>query len=324
MLAGLSAMALPGVVLGERPFTETADLADLSAAEEYALYPVPAPQPGEARAIRFALSARAEHQFSTGLDGAGDFSASRLTAGLGFALPIGEQFSLAIGSSLGLTAYDFDRDSAFGGSRPWDTIYTGAFTAVGNYRLDETWTVFGGGILGLAGEDGASVGDSATGGGLVGVGYRHSDQLAFRLGLSAISQIEDDVALMPVILVDWRIDEQWRLLVGSLDVGAADAIGVGLSCRISEEWSLGGRLAWVHNRFRLDGSGFAPDGVGQDDRLKATLVINWRPSDDIELGLLGGLVFSGSMRVEDEDGNRLFKADYDPAGFVGARLAWRF
>jgi hypothetical protein len=303
---------------------DSAGASDIGVIEEYSLYPVTAPQPGEPRPIRFVFSTRGEYQFDTGLDRAGDFSLTRANAGLGFSVPIADRFGIAIGTSLGIASYDFDRAAVFGGGRPWEAIYTGQVSAVANYTLDDAWTVFGGAIFGLAGEEGADFSDSITGGGMIGAGYRHSEGLIVRFGLSVMSQIEDDAAVMPVILVDWAIDDRWRLRMGSLDTGSADVIGAGLNYRISEQWSAGGRLSWVHSRFRLDDSGFAPEGVGQDDRFKATLVLNWRATDHLDLGLLGGVVFGGTLRVEDQDGGRLFEEDYDPTGFAGVRLAWRF
>ena len=37
-----------------------------------------------------------------------------------------------------------------------------------------------------------------------------------------------------------------------------------------------------------------------------------------------GFAFGGELELKDESGHRLFKEDYDPAPFVGARLLWQF
>jgi hypothetical protein len=40
--------------------------------------------------------------------------------------------------------------------------------------------------------------------------------------------------------------------------------------------------------------------------------------------LYAGVVTGGDLRVEDSNGNRLRKVDYDPAPFVGATFVGRF
>jgi opacity protein-like surface antigen len=300
------------------------DLVDTRAIEDYPLYPINQARDDDSRRARFVFSAGGEYQFDSSIDTAGDFSVFRANTGLGVSVPIADQLSVAFGTSFGYARYDFDSAAVFGGEEPWEHIFTGQVTAIADYAMDDTWSMFGGGIVGMSGEDGADFGDSITGGGLIGAGYRHSDKLSFRLGASVMSQIEDDAVLMPVILVDWRLDEHWRLRLGSLDTASGDLVGAGLSYAMTEQLSVGGRLSWTRQRFRLDDSGFAPSGVGQDDRFKGSLVINWRATDHIDLGLLGGMAFGGELRIEDENGDRLFKEDYDPAAFVGARLTWRF
>lgn len=302
----------------------TADSLGTGAIEDYTLSPITPTGPDESRRIRFVFSTGVEYQFDTGIDRAGDFSVVRAGAGLGLSIPVADRLTVAIGTSFGYAHYDFDSAAVFGGETPWEDIFTGQVSAIANYALDDTWSLFGGGLFGMAGEEGADFSDSTSGGGMIGVGYRHSDRLSFRVGVSVMSQIEDDTVVMPVLLMDWKIDERWRLRLGSLDTASGDLIGGGLSYAVSEQLSVGGRLGWVRSRFRLDDSGFAPDGVGQDDRFKGMLVLNWRVSDNVDVSVLGGVVFGGELRVEDESGDRLFKEDYDPTALVGARLAWRF
>jgi hypothetical protein len=196
--------------------------------------------------------------------------------------------------------------------------------AVINYTVNEQWSISGGGIAAISAESGASSSDAWTGGGFIGGGYHASNSLVVQLGVSVTSQLEDDVLVLPIFVVKWQIDERWQLRAGGLDTGVSDAFGVGTTYKLNEQWSLSARMAYHRKRFRLDDSGFAPDGVGQDQRVNGTVLATWRPRQHLELSVLGGLAFAGELRVEDENGDRLFKEDYDPAPFVGARLAWRF
>ncbi|TVS07705.1 MAG: hypothetical protein EA423_03445 [Phycisphaerales bacterium] len=320
----LAVALMSSVSLAQSHLDDSAGILDIGVSDEYSFYPIAEPGQDDSGRIRFILRSSGEYQFGTSIDRAGDFSVVRAGTGLGFSVPVADRLGIAIGTSFGYARYDFDRAEVFDGEKPWEHIFTGQASVIANYALDDTWRLFGGGILGFAGEDGAGFSDSVTGGGLFGAGYRHSDDLTVQLGVSVISQIEDDVAVMPVLLVDWKIDDQWRLRLGSLDTASGDLVGAGLNYTISERWSVGGRLSWMRSRFRLDDSGFAPGGVGQDDRFKGTVVVNWRAGDNIDVGVLGGMVFGGELRIEDENGDRLFKEDYDPTALAGVRLTLRF
>lgn len=330
LLSGFAPLLLATAVMGESSQYDTTstpveatDDAEVGVGEELTLDPDPV-KPGSPRQKPFIVNVRGEYQFDTGIDTAGDFGVVRIHGGAGMRFPISDRFGMAVGGGYTFAGYDFDSDAAFGGGEPWENIHTFQATVLASYSIDPTWSVFGGGVLALSGEDDADAGDSMTGGGMIGAGYRASERLSVRLGVSVNSQIEDDVSIMPVVLVNWTIDEHWNLRVGSLDTGAVDAIGAGLTYKLSDQWSLGGQLGWVHSRFRLDDSGFAPDGVGQDERAKGLLVLRWDASESLTLGVFGGVAFGGELRIEDEDGDRLFKEDYDATPFAGARLVWRF
>jgi len=47
-------------------------------------------------------------------------------------------------------------------------------------------------------------------------------------------------------------------------------------------------------------------------------------SDTLSLNLFVGATLAGTLRADDEDGNRLYDVDRDPAALVGLSLAARF
>lgn len=296
---------------------------DIGAVEEFTLTPVPAVEPGKPP-VWSIINARGEYQFNTSIDNAGDFSVARALAGIGLKSPLGKRFSIAVGAVYDFAAYDFDDSPSFDGGEPWGNINTGRFLIDVDYNINENWLLFGGGLGAIAAESGAEVSDSFTGGGFIGAGYRVQDSLRIRLGVSVISRIEDNVLVLPLFLADWTIDKAWRVRAAVLDTGSSDVVGAGVTYRINERLSLGAQAAYLSQRFRLDDSGFAPDGVGEDERFKGTLLLSYMPLRQVTVSAVGGVVFAGDLLVEDERGNRLFKEDYDPTPFVGARLALRF
>lgn len=298
---------------------------EIEAVEEYVLAPAASPDvTNEERPKPFIINARAEYQFDTGIDNAGDFNVARVVGGGGMKFPLGERLGGAIGGSYSYAGYDFDDDALFGGSEPWGDVQTAQFLAVLRYTVNDQWSILGGGTGAFSGESGADAASSFTGGGFLAGGYRASEHFYIQLGASVVSQLDDDPLVTPLVIVNWAIDDRWQLRAGVLETGATDAVGAGVSYRMNEQWSVGARVGYVIRRFRLDDSGFAPDGVGQDEQFRAALSLTWKPIPEMQVSLLGGAAFGGELRVEDDNGDRLVNEDYDPTPFVGAGMTWRF
>jgi hypothetical protein len=49
-------------------------------------------------------------------------------------------------------------------------------------------------------------------------------------------------------------------------------------------------------------------------------VCDWHITRNVSLNLLGGVAVAGEIRLEDRNGNRPSRDDYDPAPYVGVRL----
>jgi hypothetical protein len=295
---------------------------DIGTAEMFALTPPPA----DARTARplIGFVAGGQHQFDAGIDKAGDFNVTRALVGLGTMIPLSQRVSVGAAATYNFAGYDFDNSAAFGGGEPWGDINTARFMAVCNYAIDQHWAIVAGGVAGTSFDGGADVSDSWTGGGFIAGRYRASESLSIQLGVAVASHLEGDTEALPTFMVNWKIDEGWSFQAGALEFGVTDAVGAGVMYRLSDQLSLGGRAGYIREQFRLDDSGFAPDGVGQDERAKASLVLSWRPLPGMTIGVLGGIAFGGELKVKDQDGDRLFKEDYDTAPFVAARLVWSF
>jgi hypothetical protein len=139
------------------------------------------------------------------------------------------------------------------------------------YRLSEHWGVFGGGVFMFAPETGADWGDSFTGGGLVGVDYRAGKTLFVSLGVAMISQIEDDARVTPSVGLHWLPSERWAVRIGAVPASGGAAVAGEVAYRVSKPVEIGLGLLYNERRFRLDDSGPAPDGVGEDNNLPLRL-----------------------------------------------------
>jgi len=281
----------------------------------------------EAGAEGVSLSAQGGfvYQGDADLDGGGSMQAFRYDLGVAGSTSLTD--SLRWGNTFFFSANDYDFDGGgvgFAAGDPWGTALTMRWSSELTYDLDEKWGVSAGGIFTFAPESGADWGDSFTGGGLLAVEYRHSDTLFTSVGVAVVTQIEDDPAVLPRILVNWLPTEDWAVRVGSVPASGGAAAAVEAAYRLAEPVDLGFGVIYQERRFRLDDSGPAPDGVGDDRSLPVRLRLGWRILPELSLHLLGGVAVAGKVELDDRDGNLLRKADYDPAAYVGLRVLGRF
>lgn len=160
----------------------------------------------------------------------------------------------------------------------------------------------------------ATIKDSTTAGAVAGFSYRSSDSLKLGLIVGAFSNIEDSVSLLPIPTVDWDFADDWAFhmgLVTAVDPGA----GIEISYQMGDSMKLGLGASYQNRRFRLDDG----DAVGQERSAPIFAIVGWNPTKKISLNLLAGVSVSGQLRLEDDDGDKLAKDDYDPAPFVGLK-----
>lgn len=137
------------------------------------------------------------------------------------------------------------------------------------------------------------------------------------LGVGYMSELEESAQVFPVIGLDWRVGERWRLVTegGPYEGGLATVI-FGPSPSVKLRVSGG----WERIRFRLSESGTrSPNGVGQQVDAPLLAGVDIRLSPAFHLEAHGGISVAGRLSIEDAAGNRL-QSDYDVSGRVGGSL----
>ena len=179
------------------------------------------------------------------------------------------------------------------------------------------------GPVGACREGGGSGPASRFGGLLAGVSYRVSDTLSIGPGLGAFTEIEDDASFFPVLLIDWAITDTLSLETGG-GFAASRGPGVQLTWRSSPQWqfAVGGR--YEKTRFRLDDSGVAPGGVGEDKAFPLYASAQFAMHRDMQLSLIAGAEMNASLRLEDASGNLVERTDMADAAFFGASFKAKF
>jgi hypothetical protein len=262
------------------------------------------------------------HQFDSDMDGGGRFSVDRsfLQGGVSYSTGPRRRVSFSVGA--GRDRYDFSGDLGFV-DEPWDRIDQLRFSVPLTWAFDEQWTLFAIPTLRFYGESGASAGDSATGGALAGVSYRFGDSLTIGPGLGVLSRLEDSVGVFPILILDWKITDRISLETGR-GLGATQGPGLDLHYRLSDSWSFGLGARYESLRFRLDDRGSAPDGVGEDSSIPVYLSATYSRGRDVQISAIAGVEINGELRLEDSEGRRLARDDYETAPFLGATFNVRF
>jgi hypothetical protein len=276
------------------------------------------PPAGEGEGMEFSLSFMPEYQGETDLDRGGDFSVWRLSLKAAFERKISERFEAGADVGYALDAYSFSGVTALGGGEPWEDIHR---LTVGNtyrYRFSDAWSLFAKPSVELALESGGEWDDALLFGAMAAVSRKFGPDLTVGAGLGVETGIED-TDVFPVFLIRWQIREGVRL-GNPLRPGPGGAGGLELTFSPAGSWEYAVGGSYRSRRFRLDDSGFAPDGVGEDEGLPFWVLASRKLGDVSTLVFYGGAVFSGELTVEDKNGNRLASDDYDPAAFIGFAL----
>jgi hypothetical protein len=264
------------------------------------------------------------HQLDTNIDDGGSFSVTRLFLSGGADITFDAQTSLSMRLGYGYDGYDFSGPvPGLGVADPWDDIHTLRLGGMLRWAPDDRWTVFAAPTIRVAAERGADFGDAIHGGGFAGFSYKVSDRLTIGPGFGAITQIEDDVAVFPVLIIDWKITDDLVLRTGT-GLAATQGPGLVLAWSFAEDWELafGGR--YELQRFRLSDSGPVPNGVGEERSFPLFGSLTWEPSPNLSFSALGGVNLGGRLILDSPDGDRIASDNYDPAGFFGLVVTARF
>lgn len=273
-----------------------------------------------AKNYRITLSTNYEYGFDTDIDGGGEFNLNRFSIKGDYTRQLNDRWSLSVDTGYIFYDYDFSGSEGFGALNPWDKVNRVSAGFRIDYKLNQKWTVGAGPFVRFAGESGAEFGDSVTYGGTLGFFYAPNRDILIGTGLFVSSRIEDDVLVVPGVLFNWQVNEKFR--ISSLITGARTELGpsVQFSYDIGNGFSTGLSVGYEFQRFRLDDKGVAVNGVGDISVLPVWGTIYYDLNRMLSLAFYGGVGFFGNLELEDSNGDRILKEDFDPLLFLGAGL----
>jgi hypothetical protein len=283
--------------------------------------PMASPDPDHV--ARAALTFSSDYAFSADFsDSTGDLSVWRGTGDFQMQFPVFERSQLGIGLAYSRWNFDFTDATAFDADDgdPWSGVNEMDLTATFSTQLTETWSGVFGGTLKSASADGADFSESLTYGGLVGATYAFSENLSIGAGVIVRTELEDDVMVLPLITIDWKISD-------TLSFSTVPSPGrrfLGLTYEPSDSWAFTAGAAFEFIDFRLDDESPAPEGVGRYQRIPVGGGVTYNIDRQIALSLYGGLLVGQELTLDDSQGDRIEREDIDPTGFIGGGITFRF
>lgn len=270
----------------------------------------------------YSYSVAPIYQFDSDLDSGGEAGFAGVLASFG------RQWSIDARSSVGLRLrfdyedWRFDDLGAFGGADPWSEVYRVGLSVPYSFVTDGGWRWSLAPTVEHAAESGARFSDSLEYGASAMVARAIRPDLTFGLGVGVYDRIEE-TRTFPFVMIDWRITDRLRLS-NPVVTGPSGPAGLELKYTLDSGWEIGIGGAYRSDRFRLDRDGSFPGGVGEHRAIPVLASVGRQLSDSLSLRFYAGAALGSKLRVEDENGRRLYDEDRDPAAMVGLVVNGRF
>lgn len=268
--------------------------------------------------------AQFDHEFETDIDSGGTLAVTRARFELGAIYMKSPRDSIGIAVRYGHHDYEFGGTAGFGGLAPWDNIRETAVAVPYRLGIGADWDLLA--IASVQGfsESGTSWDEGVTASGILATTYKVSNDLKLGGGLGISTEIEDDVSFFPILLVDWQMTESLNFATRGAS-RAVDGPQAVLSWQADPMWSLGLGAGHETKRFRLDNSGVAPGGVGEEEAYPVFASLTYgKERGGFQAFLFGGYKLAGELTLEDRNGTFVAGSDYEDTPFVGGglRLTW--
>ena len=294
-------------------------IATVAAAMLPTALPAQTPQPGEVTASA-ALSGI--YQFDTDLDHGGSFRWAAGIASGSLTRQMTPQFSAGLALQYNYEDWKFSRPVAFGAVAPWSHLNDVNIAVDLNYTVGPDLVLGASPLFGWAFESGAKTGDALNYGAILTATKVFSPTLTLGAGVGVVRQI-DDTKVFPFLIVNWQIDDRWRL-GNPFPAGPAGGAGLELVYAPDDHWELAGGGAYRSTRYRLDDAGIAPGGVGENRFFPLFARVSRRFGRQTRIDFYAGIALAGRLKVEDANGATVAKDDYSTGPLVGLTLAHRF
>ncbi|MEC5385770.1 hypothetical protein VVD49_08545 [Uliginosibacterium sp. H3] len=209
-------------------------------------------------------------------------------------------------------------------TKPWKSVQRFSLGVPLIRILDDGWSVLVTPRAEWSGEEGAKSSDSVAWGLIGGVSKQYGEGRRIGFGLTVSRTLDKDNEVFPIILVDWRFNEQWRLF-NPLGRGLTSPAGLELAYQLAPAVELGLGASLRNSTFRLaDDNLVSAGGVGKASYAPVFLHLNWKPAPAWNLDAYAGMLLNGRLKVEDKNGNKVSSQDLANTPAFGLAASFRF
>ena len=268
--------------------------------------------------LTFSISSGYQFLFRTDVDMGGSYTVDRVGLELKGKTKINQDWRVEANLRYLLNDYDFNTVVGLGGD-PWSDIHTLQMDVRFEWWTTNDIVVMFGPFVMWSRESGASWDRALTGGVFAGVMYVSSAQLAWGAGVGISSQLEDSVLVYPILFLDWKFHGDMKLTSVAGPVGLAFT-GIEWVWEFADHFEFGVGARYEFRRFRLDDSGFAPGGVGEETSIPFWGRLSYRFNDNFAVDVYAGVVAGGRFKVDNADGNPLGEDDSELAPTLAIAL----
>ncbi len=254
------------------------------------------------------------------MDGGGAFAVNRNHIEVGLSRLWRYDRMVSVSAGIGQDDYRFTGLA----TEPWGRLNSYRVGLFARWGLDQSnWTLFTGPSIRSHVEEGADLDDAITVAVFGGASYKFSDRLTLGPGLGVVGQLEESARYFPVVIVNWDITERLNLGTGG-GMATTGGPGISLTYRLNDQWQAGLTGRYEKKRFRLNGEGPAPNGLGEHEYIPVIANITYILYPGSFLSVMLGYNTSGNMVVENENGNIIDESEYENAFSFGLVASYRF
>ncbi len=282
---------------------------------------VPVPPPPDPQ-IRFSVNAGYQHIFQTGLSTTGNVAIDRVGLEIGAQFDLTRDLSIIANFGFEGNRYQFSQVTDLGAD-PWDDVYWFGLDVRLQWAMTDQALLWVGGYFHSWGENGATFGNTITGGGFMGASWVWDENLTVGVGFGVGSQISKDVIGWPIFQLHWQITPNlsFDTVPGPTGLWAS---GLEVAWAFNEMIDLGLGARYDYRRFRLNNVGVAPGGAGQEIVWPMWLRLGFQFSHTFSLDLYGGIATGGELALDDSNGLQLASTRYNVAPMVAVTGSLRF
>lgn len=283
----------------------------------------PADTRSENAAWRYKVEVSTFRSDSSDVDGGGETDVTSYQLQAIAKRDLRSNLSVGAGFSYSYHERRFTGAGDFVSLRPWGDTSRLATSASMVVHGSKFWSLGLRPFVSTFSESGDIESDSVSYGMAAAVVARPAADRHIGFGVRLADGIDGDLDLKPVLIVDWRLSDRWRLANPS-EPDALGSAGLELVHLPANDWRLALGGVYHSAKFLLDNRGFAPGGIGEHEALIMFARVEKKWPSGLNVKGYIGAAFGGTLTVENADGITIAQSDYDTMPLAGVSLETSF